>query len=139
MYYALNNKGKRICSVEADKNEDYFCPICNENVILRRGDHNAPHFAHIKESDCLDTWNDDSHRADILVNNTVIEFQHSNISSEEFEERNAFYISCGFHVVWLFDIADRFESDRITMSDTHSNEYRWKWGSSLFNNSICQS
>ena len=51
------------------------------------------------------------HRADILINDTVIEFQHSPINGEEFEARNSFYKNCGYRVVWLFDVADKMRFD----------------------------
>jgi hypothetical protein len=47
--------------------------------------------------------NEIKHRADVLINNTVIEFQHSRITHEEILERNKFYLSCGHPVVWVFD------------------------------------
>ena len=43
------------------------------------------------------------HVADVLINKTVIEFQHSPITAEEIAERNRFYIECGYKVVWVFD------------------------------------
>ena len=33
------------------------------------------------------------HRADVFINNTVIEFQHSPITEAEFNDRNNFYKS----------------------------------------------
>lgn len=65
------------------------------------------------------------HRADILIKNTVIEFQHSPISGEEFEERNSFYKNCGYHVVWLFDAADKMKLDDCS-------ELVWKRKTTLF-------
>lgn len=45
------------------------------------------------------------HRADVMVGNSIIEFQHSNIKETIFEERNNFYInSLGYKVVWIFDL-----------------------------------
>ena len=46
MFYALNKDGIRIDAYEADKNEQYTCPICNNRVILKRGSVNIDHFAH---------------------------------------------------------------------------------------------
>ena len=43
------------------------------------------------------------HIADVLINKTVIEFQHSPITAEEIAKRNRFYTECGYKVVWVFD------------------------------------
>lgn len=45
------------------------------------------------------------HIADIYLkeSNTVIEFQHSPISEEDFFNRTAFHLSAGRRVVWVFD------------------------------------
>ena len=58
MFYALNKDGIRIDAYEADKNEQYTCPICNNRVILKRGSVNINHFAH-EANVCEDTWNYD--------------------------------------------------------------------------------
>ena len=55
--------------------------------------------------ECLITNGIEKHIADVLINNTVVEFQHSKISIEEFRERNEFYTSCGYDVVWIFDLS----------------------------------
>ena len=48
------------------------------------------------------TLNGRTHRADVFINKTVIEFQHSPISKNEFEDRNRFYNGLGFYVIWIF-------------------------------------
>lgn len=44
-------------------------------------------------------------RADVFLpeKREIIEFQHSRITSEDFHERNNFYNSLGYNVIWLFD------------------------------------
>lgn len=42
----------------------------------------------------------ESHRADILTGGYVIEFQHSPITSTEFERRNLFYTKAGYKVTY---------------------------------------
>lgn len=44
------------------------------------------------------------HRADVLVGNIAIEMQHSQISAEEFNDRNKFFESAGYRLVWVFDV-----------------------------------
>ncbi len=48
------------------------------------------------------------HYADVLINDTVIEFQHSSLSIDEFRDRNSFYTEAGYKVVWLFDISKEY-------------------------------
>ena len=45
------------------------------------------------------------HRADVFIKekNLVIEFQHSQISNEDFNARNEFYNRCGYNIIWVFD------------------------------------
>ena len=64
---------------------------------------------------------DARHRADILVGNTVVEFQHSIMSGKAFEDRNNFYHNLGYKVVWLFDMTDLFESGEILCTNKESN------------------
>ena len=138
MFTALTKDNKRISIEEAIQGENYHCPVCGNPVIVKAANSNnvRTHFAH-KRNLCLDNWKHDMsdwhfewqskfpiesrevvvekdgvvHRADILINNTVIEFQHSSIRGEEFESRNSFYKSCGYRVVWLFDATDKMKDD----------------------------
>lgn len=47
------------------------------------------------------------HRADIFIDGTVIEFQHSPIKEVEFNDRNDFYLKLGYKIIWIFDALDR--------------------------------
>ena len=67
-----------------------------------------------------------THRADILHRNQIIEYQHSPISIEELEERNNFYNAAGYSVAWVFDIQEQFDSGAITMMD-HDSALMYKW------------
>ena len=113
MFYA--KIGDRRCHARnAKKGEHYTCPVCGGEVIPRQGAVKAWHFSHVIP--CMDNWNHDmsdwhrewqdkfppqcqetivekdgvKHRADVLVDDTVIEFQHSPISADEVNKRNAF-------------------------------------------------
>lgn len=46
MLVAINQFGERIEAHRALKNENYFCPYCKTEVILRKGMKVVPHFAH---------------------------------------------------------------------------------------------
>lgn len=138
MQIALDKNGYRIYADEATKDHTYHCPLCGNELILRQGELNISHFAH-KANTCTDAWNYDmsewhynmqnrfqpeqrevvvkyngqTHRADILNGNQIIEFQHSPISMEEIIERNTFYNSAGYHVAWVFDVQEQYDSGAI--------------------------
>ena len=84
------------------------------------------------------------HRADVLACGYVIEFQHSPISTREFNERNWFYTACGYKVIWIFDFVEQYETGRINYIDEWSNKkdngskYRWKFPSRIFRDFIPQ-
>ena len=102
----------------------------------------SPHFRHFPNCVCSDTWRyydktqwhrdwqdcfpiekqevileseGKKHIADVLIEDhkTVIEFQHSYISPEEFFDRNSFYNSFGYKVIWVFDVQDYYSNGKI--------------------------
>jgi len=131
MFIAKGKNGERILIENAKKGDEYFCPICDGPLTVKAENSLAvsKHFAHKQGSYCLDDWSHDmsewhrawqekfpekcrefpvekngvKHRADIFINNTVIEFQHSPITYEEILARNTFFLSLGYNVVWVFD------------------------------------
>ena len=139
MFTALTEDNKRISIDDTMPGESFLCPVCGNPVFVKaaNSDNIRTHFAHKRNILCLDDWKHDmsdwhfdwqskfpienreivvekdgvSHRADVLINGTVIEFQHSPISSEEFETRNCFYKNSGYRVVWLFDATDKMKID----------------------------
>lgn len=151
MYIALDENNCRIDIQHATKEKEYFCPICHSPVIVRDGKLNAKHFAHLN-SCCTDNWFYDMsdwhrhmqeffpidarevtvtngkhiHRADVLINNTVIEFQHSPISTEEYNDRNTFFMSLGYRLAWVFDVNDQFVNDSLDFSSL-DNEWLMTW------------
>lgn len=102
------------------------CPACSKEMIARCGDHRVWHWAH-RGSRMCDTWwesetewhrswkghfpedwqevihwadDGEKHIADVKTENgVVLEFQHSHISREERESREAFYR----RMVWVVD------------------------------------
>ena len=151
MYTAYDQQNNRIDVEDAVRGESYFCPVCKNKVIIKEGKINAKHFAHMS-GECTDHWHYDMsewhrkkqsyfpienrevvlrhknkiHRADILINKTVIEFQHSPITAEEFMERNSFFNSLGLRIVWVFDISVAFESNNLIYSENKDNLMIWK-------------
>lgn len=138
MFIAHDTNNNRVSIEKAENGKQYFCPICGEPLIIRAQKSIAvkTHFSHKKGSDCDDFSHDmsewhlnwqrrfpeecrevvvdngkEKHRADVLIKNTVIEFQHSPISAEEIARRNAFYLSCGYGMVWVFDANGQVKND----------------------------
>ena len=142
MYIALNSNFIRTYIDEASSNDDYYCPFCKAPLDIRRGDIRRHHFAHAKHHLCTDTWSRDrsendstwhkkwqerfpidnqeiplklgniKHRADVMIERTVLEFQHSPLSPEKFSDRNTFYAGLGHKVIWVFDFTDLSFSQR---------------------------
>lgn len=126
IYTALNEKGLRIDISDATNAEKYYCPICNESLIVKKGKINAHHFAHKNITECDSwyemsewhkTWQDrfniknrevilENHRADIKINNLIIEFQKSPLSIDDMRERVYFYKKYG-KVVFMFDLREK--------------------------------
>lgn len=137
MEYALTADHHRVHALDAEKGQEYYCPVCGNQVIPRQGEVNSWHFAHV--TSCVDDWKYDmsewhrnwqnrfpestrevvieykgeSHRADILTGGYVIEFQHSPITSTEFERRNLFYTKAGYNVIWVFDETEAYANEYI--------------------------
>ena len=156
MYIALDENKIRVHIGNADKSKQYFCPVCGEELIIKAVDSLSvkPHFAHKKGTECLDTWQHDmsewhynwqcmfpeefrevvvekdgiKHRADVLINGCVIEFQHSPITAVEIVERNTFYLNCGYKVIWVFDAQNKVKNiyGAECSIDPFQGELEWK-------------
>ena len=151
MEFALTADHRRIHALDAEKGQGYYCPVCGNQVIPRQGEVNSWHFAHV--TSCVDDWKYDmsewhrswqnrfpestrevvieykgeSHRADILTGGYVIEFQHSPITSTEFERRNLFYTKAGYKVIWVFDETEAYANEYIIGSGDNCDKFVWKW------------
>jgi len=162
MLFAKDSNGDRISIENADPKRVYYCPLCDGELVQKHGSQKIHHFAHKAALDddrySCDGWSNDMsewhidwqdafpeecrevvvekegirHRADVLINNVVIEFQHSPISIEEFQDRNDFYRNDGRRVIWIFDMTENYEAKRIEPSINNSDTYTWKWPSKLF-------
>lgn len=141
MFKAINGAGQYTFVDHVVPGTKYYCPICKGELVVKaqKSEKIAAHFAHKSIKDC-DTFSHDMsdwhkawqkrfpeknqevplpfdapcHRADVLAYGYVIEFQHSPISAEEFEERNRFYTSLGKKVVWIFDVSDKYANNRFS-------------------------
>lgn len=136
MFTAKDKNGVIIDIRKADIDEDYYCPCCNSDLVQKRGVKKVWHYAHksLKECDSfyepMTEWHrdwqdmfpeacrelvvkDDSgwHRADVIVENTVIEFQHSYLTADKIEKRTKFYKDKGYDVLWVVDKRDKTPLD----------------------------
>ena len=83
---------------------------------------------------------DTKHRADVLIDRTVVEFQHSIMPVAAFDNRNNFYFNLGYKVVWLFDLSALYESGQLTYrSEVDSLVFDWKNPKKAFNSYDIQS
>lgn len=83
---------------------------------------------------------DTKHRADVLIDRTVVEFQHSVMPVAAFDNRNNFYFNLGYKVVWLFDLSDLYENGQLTYrSEADSLVFDWKNPKKAFNSYDIQS
>lgn len=158
MFIAIDEKGNRVEAAVANRDLQYYCPVCGNPVILRSGLQNADHFAHTA-NECEDRWNYDMsewhikmqgyfpvdtreivikhngivHRADLLIDKTVIEMQHSPISAEEFNDRNEFFRELSYRVVWIFDVRDKVDNGQIQYLDENTiTRMKWKHPMRIF-------
>ena len=51
MEYALTADHHRVHALDAEKGQEYYCPVCGNQVIPRQGEVNSWHFAHV--TSCL--------------------------------------------------------------------------------------
>ena len=195
MYTAMDINKNQIVTIDEGldtPSNQFICPICEGDVIIKNGSINVPHFAHRVYQNCdmftedMSDWHRSwqelfpkktremvielktsweyfdecadeknfvpnfpssaitptptskstnplltlKHRADICLNGYVVEFQHSPLSREEFNARNWFYHECGYKVVWVFDMQEKY----INYYDSTGDIDKYKW---LYANKTC--
>lgn len=59
------------------------------------------------DSEDPEEWEEHTHIADVCIGNYVIEFQHSPIDIDTFDERSCFYTEQGYKLIWIFDFSDK--------------------------------
>ena len=155
MYYALNSNKERVYIVNTKVGEEYYCPICGDKLIQKKGDVKAWHFSHSTKSNCDDwygmsKWHSQwqnafpekyreiivekdniKHRADIKIDNLIVEFQNSSLAGYNFDCRNDFYTSIG-KLVWVFNLRGKNIHDRYWMKGK-TTQYLWDWAYKLNN------
>jgi len=154
--FALDPTDARVYVDDTASNMDYFCPTCGSPVIPRKGEVRRHHFAHKGGGSCADGWSrsyDNSewhhlwqerfprenqeitltlgevrHRADVLTETTVVDFQRSALTPEQFNERNTFYQDLDYKVVWLYDLRDAFREGALREEPHKDAGLRFSWG-----------
>ena len=126
MFKGLNKDGIDVDIDDAIKGEEYFCPCCKGNLIVKKGQINVHHFAHVSNKDCdhwaeMSEWHKEwqslfpieyrevslgEHRADVKFKDLIIEFQKSPLSYEKWVERIEFYKKLG-HLFFVVDLRDK--------------------------------
>ena len=154
--FAVDYNDNRVHIDETHSNQQYFCPTCGVPLILKKGNIRQHHFAHTAHHECKDTWTrnreydlspwhfewqsifpkenqeftfslgETKHRADVLIDRTVVEFQHSLLPSSRFDDRNNFYFNLGYKVIWLFNVSALYEKGNLSYS-AGINELCFSW------------
>ncbi|MCS4486622.1 competence protein CoiA [Staphylococcus americanisciuri] len=130
MLTAYNEHKERILAQHAQKDMCYFCPVCEEQMVLKQGRKNIAHFAHSHQCHHQGTGETALHCKlkahiyhvlsrkyhhvqlepylseiqqipDIVVNNTALEIQLSVIPVEQMRQRTECLVRAGYHVIWL--------------------------------------
>lgn len=163
MRFAVDINAKRVCIDDVDKTGCFYCQECGEQLVQRRGEIKAHHFAHFPNTKCTDNWQYDEsewhymmqkqfpndsqeivleldgkkHHADILIQarKTIVEVQGSRIRQTEFIERNNFFNRLGYKVIWIFEESIPFANNAIDNWRTNKSCMRkWTRPSKTFEN-----
>lgn len=133
MLTAFDKNKEIVFAENCSKEEVYHCRFCGEMLSLKKGEHNRPYFSHKPRTKCpfddrdnksewhirmqkyfpkeaieysfVDEKTNERHIADVFIKekNTVIEFQKSRITDEEFRKRTDFHLSNNRRILWVFD------------------------------------
>ena len=164
MLFANDYNDNRIHIDETQSNQTYYCPFCGAPLITKKGDVRQHHFAHSASHHCSDSWERErtydmspwhnewqsmfpkinqevklslgntNHRADVMIDRTVVEFQHSVMPVKAFDNRNSFYFNLGYKVVWLFDLSDIFKDGHLTFQEkSRGLSFEWRNPKIAFN------
>ena len=161
MFVAIDDKETLTYIEHAVLGRDYFCPLCRDKVSIKRGEERQHCFSHFPGRACSDSWDREydisewhrewqkcfpicnqevvvqlgeiKHRADVLTGKTVVEFQHSALSTDSFNKRNSFYRDLGYKVVWLFDLIEEYQNRFIKKSIEKDNCFVWDNPKRTFN------
>lgn len=94
--YAIDKEGKLYNAKVAEKEKQYYCPSCKEEVILRKGEIRTAHFAHKATSKCSEesvihktaklliqqairSWKKENKRAPVIIERCPICYNPSEV------------------------------------------------------------
>lgn len=140
VFIAYDINKNRVDVRDAVESEQYFCPGCGAALGIKGKESHRRriHYFHKKNDECSYAVDHDMsewhyqwqekfpfecreipipkdrpvHRADVLINERVLEFQHSPIQEKDYFGRTMFYTLCGLEVVWLFDMTEHCKEIR---------------------------
>ena len=136
MLSALNNNNEKIIAKDANKNNEYFCPVCGEPLILKQGEIKIPHFAHKANSGCSFGINESENH--MLMKGIIRDFvvKGNKVVNDEFEhilkfsngryliadyyaeiQHNGRIFKVAFEIVEKHDNYDEFEAKNVTYFD----------------------
>lgn len=153
MFFALNINRERVYIDDVKDNERYYCPVCKQPVLVKKEE--TPHFAHYqcRQYGCSDRWGYDvslwnkrvnncfsfneqekiiefdniEHRANVIIDKTVINFINGSLTDKEFYARTSFFINAGYRVVWVFNITTSLKNNNIILSKKDKDTYTYLW------------
>lgn len=164
MLFANDYNDNRIHIDDTQSNKEYYCPYCGVPLITKKGEIRRHHFAHKRSFECTDSWvrnnnydisswhnewqslfpkenqeiklalGETKHRADVIIDKTVVEFQRSIMSVSAFDDRNNFYFNLGYKVVWLFDLSSLYSKGQLQYEKNENGLiFHWKNPKKAFN------
>lgn len=151
MRYAYDEETKERIEVQFGGQKS-VCPNCRTAVIGRRPKISVDHWAHVSKGDCLGCnepmtqWHRDwqdcyplecrerrvkHHIADVMIDDFVIEFQHSSLTGDKIKSREATYR----HLAWVLDVTEHSPAidGHVWSADTCTlDRYRYLCRSVIF-------
>lgn len=134
-------EGKRTL---AEKGRSGICPLCGVPVVARCGEININHWAHESLNDCEggeeSEWHlgwkelfpidcteiiEENHRADVIYEGTVYEFQTKPMDPREMNARGQFWKERGYKFVWVLNTIGSRENFNFKIHPTFVT-FRWK-------------
>jgi competence CoiA-like predicted nuclease len=138
MLLAYNSQGDKIKAKNGTRNNKYFCPICGEEVILKKGLIKIPHYAHKPDNTCKwDFWEPESDRhremKQIIMDNI---FSINNCTFAEYEYSFDKYIADVYFEIpynnTTFKVAVECQCSDKTLEDfIEKNNYYTEMGVSV--------
>lgn len=144
MLKALVNN-KIVYALNADSGTIGECPHCGKSVRARCGEINEEHWSHInnecpyiteRDNEWHAAWKNKFEKegcvteqkfgnfiADAynLKTNTVTEFQHSLITSQDIRNRCNYYKSINMNIKWIFDYTNKYMNNDIKINKKQSD------------------